>query len=263
MIRSLYTAATGMKANQTFVDNIAHNLSNVNTTGYKKQHVEFEDLMYQTLQRPGGELEDGNRAPVGIEIGLGSRVVATNRIFLQGNLEQTGHEYDVAIQGQHGFFQVRLPDGEIGYTRNGTFKLNDEGYLTTHQGFLLDPPINVPDDKTSFVISPSGEVTCERRGRTDPEVLGQIELARFINPAGLTADGGSIYRQSDASGPPIIGLPGEENFGNLIHQFKEGSNVQMVEEMVNMIVAQRAYEISSKAITTSDEMLQTANGLKR
>ncbi|MCL2100647.1 MAG: flagellar basal-body rod protein FlgG [Fibromonadales bacterium] len=262
MIRSLYTAATGMKANQTYVDTIAHNLSNVNTLGYKKQKVEFEDLIYQNLQRPGGELEDGNRAPVGIEIGLGSRIVATTRLFMQGNLEQTGNETDVAIQG-NGFFQIRLPDGEIGYTRNGAFKRNDEGYLTTSQGYLLDPPINIPDDATYVVISEGGEATCERPGRTTSESLGQIELARFINPSGLSADGGSIYRQTDASGAPIIGLPGEENFGSLRNQFIESSNVQMVEEMVNMIVAQRAYEISSKAITTSDEMLQTANSLKR
>jgi len=251
-----------MKANQTFVDTIAHNLSNVNTTGYKKQQIEFEDLIYQSLQRPGGELEDGNRAPVGIEVGLGSRVVATSRIFLQGNLEQTGNELDAAIQG-HGFFQVRLPDGEIGYTRNGAFKRNDEGYVTTSQGYYLDPPINIPEDGTGIVISEDGEVTCEIPGRSTSEVLGQIELARFINPAGLTADGGSIYRQSDASGPPIVGIPGEENLGRLRNQFVESSNVQMVEEMVHMIVAQRAYEISSKAITTSDEMLQTANSLKR
>ncbi|MDR1811352.1 MAG: flagellar basal-body rod protein FlgG [Candidatus Fibromonas sp.] len=262
MIRSLYTAATGMKGNQTFVDTIAHNLSNVNTTGYKKQQVEFEDLIYQSLQRPGGELEDGNRAPVGIEVGLGARVVALNRSFLQGNPEQTGNETDVAIMG-HGFFQVRLPDGEIGYTRNGAFKINDDGYLTTSQGYYLDPPINIPDDKIYLVVSQHGEVTCERKGAGVSETLGQIELARFINPAGLTADGGSIYRQSDASGSPIIGLPGEENFGTTMHQYTESSNVQMVEEMVHMIVAQRAYEISSKAITTSDEMLQTANSLKR
>jgi flagellar basal-body rod protein FlgG len=261
MIRSLYTAATGMKANQTFVDTIAHNLSNVNTYGYKKQQVEFEDLIYQNLQRPGGEMEDGNRTPVGIEVGLGSRVVAISRAFLQGNLEQTGNETDAAIQG-HGFFQVRLPDGEIGYTRNGAFTLNDEGYLTTVQGYLLDPPINIPDDKIYLVISTAGEVTCERQGQKS-EFLGQIELARFINPAGLSADGGTIFRQTDASGPPIIGLPGEENFGSLRNQFLESSNVQMVEEMVHMIVAQRAYEITSKAITTSDEMLQTANSLKR
>ncbi|MDR3001670.1 MAG: flagellar basal-body rod protein FlgG [Fibromonadaceae bacterium] len=262
MIRSLYTAATGMKGNQTYVDTIAHNLSNVNTLGYKKQKVEFEDLIYQNLQRPGGELEDGNRAPVGIEVGLGSRVVAINRSFAQGNLEQTGNQTDAAIVG-NGFFQVRLPDGEIGYTRNGAFKINDEGYLTTSQGYLLDPPINIPDDALYIVIAENGEVTCERPGRSGSESLGQFELARFINPAGLSADGGSIYRQTDASGAPVIGLPGEENFGSLRNQFVESSNVQMVEEMVNMIVAQRAYEISSKAITTSDEMLQTANSLKR
>jgi len=262
MIRSLYTAATGMKGNQTFVDTIAHNLSNVNTIGYKKQLVEFEDLIYQSLQRPGGELEDGTRAPVGIEVGLGARVSAISRSFLQGNLEQTGDELDAAIMG-HGFFQVRLPDGEIGYTRSGAFKRNDEGYITTNQGYFLDPPINIPDDAKYLVITEAGEVNCERPGHTGSINLGQIELARFINPAGLTADGGTIYRQSDASGAPIIGLPTEENFGALRNQFRESSNVQMVEEMVHMIVAQRAYEISSKAITTSDEMLQTANNLKR
>jgi flagellar basal-body rod protein FlgG len=263
MICSLYTAASGMKGNQTFVDNIAHNLSNVNTNGYKKQQVEFEDLFYQSLQRPGGELEDGTRAPVGIEVGLGSRVVAISRVFLEGNPEQTGVDTDIAIMGRHGFFQVRLPDGEIGYTRNGKFEPNDEGYLSTSQGYLLDPPISIPDDMKSLSISKSGEVTCERQGRIDSEVLGQIELARFINPAGLTADGGTVFRQSEASGSPIVGIPGEENFGWVKNQYLEGSNVQMVEEMVNMIVAQRAYEISSKAITTSDEMLQTANSLKR
>ena len=262
MIRSLYTAATGMKANQTFVDTIAHNLSNVNTVGYKKQQVEFEDLIYQSLQRPGGEQEDGNRAPVGIEVGLGSRVVAINRAFLQGNLEQTGNETDVAIEG-NGFFQVRLPDGEIGYTRNGAFKKNDEGYLTTSQGYLLEPAISIPDDASYLTISAVGEVACGKQGQSNMDILGQIELARFINPAGLMSDGGGIYRQSDASGAPIIGAPGEENLGSLRNQFVESSNVQMVEEMVNMIVAQRAYEISSKAITTSDEMLQTANNLKR
>ena len=262
MIRSLYTAATGMKSNQTFVDTIANNLSNVNTIGYKKQKVEFEDLIYQRLQRPGGEKEDGNREPVGIEVGLGTRVVAIGKIFMQGNIETTGNEYDAAIEGI-GFFQVRLPDGEIGYTRSGAFTKNDEGYLTISQGYLLDPAINIPDDATYFQITQSGEVTATRLGQTESEVLGQIELARFINPGGLLSEGGSIYRQSDASGSPIIGMPGEENFGKIRNQFLEGSNVQMVEEMVNMIVAQRAYEISSKAITTSDEMLQTANSLKR
>jgi flagellar basal-body rod protein FlgG len=262
MVRSLYTAATGMKANQTYVDNIANNLSNVNTTAFKKQKIEFEDLMYQTLQRPGGELSDGNRAPVGIEIGLGTRVVGNSRSFAQGNLEQTGNETDAAIEGT-GFFQVRLPDGEIGYTRNGAFKINDQGYLTTSQGYLLEPNISIPDDASQFVISESGEVSCTRPGDSQALVLGQIELARFINPAGLTSQGGNIFRESMASGSPIVGEPGEENFGHIKNQYVESSNVQMVEEMVNMIVAQRAYEISSKSITTSDEMLQTASQLKR
>lgn len=262
MIRSLYTAATGMKANQTFVDNISHNLSNVNTTGFKKQKIEFEDLMYQNLQRPGGELEDGNRAPVGIQIGLGTRVVATNRMFMQGNLEATGNQTDVAIEGE-GFFQVRMPNSEVCYTRNGAFKVNSEGYLTTSQGYMLEPTVNIPDDTKSLTISPTGEIAVVRNDDGTPEIIGQLELARFINPAGLSADGGNIFSQTAASGVPIVGEPGEEGLGNVKNQYVEMSNVQMVEEMVGMIIAQRAYEISSKAITTSDEMLQTASALKR
>lgn len=262
MIRSLYTAATGMKANQTFVDNISHNLSNVNTVGFKKQKIEFEDLMYQNLQKPGGELEDGNRAPVGIQIGLGTRVVATNRMFMQGNLEATGNQTDVAIEGE-GFFQVRMPNSEICYTRNGAFKVNSEGYLTTSQGYMLEPSVNIPDDSKSLTISPSGEIAVVRTDDGTPEIIGQLELTRFINPAGLSAEGGNIFSQTAASGVPIVGEPGEEGLGNVKNQYVEMSNVQMVEEMVGMIIAQRAYEISSKAITTSDEMLQTASALKR
>ncbi len=262
MIRSLYTAATGMVANQTFVDNISNNLSNVNTTGFKKQQIEFEDLMYQNLQKPGGELEDGNRAPVGIQIGLGTRVVATNHVFLQGNLQQTGNSTDVAIEGD-GFFQVRMPSGEIGYTRTGAFKINAEGYLTTSQGYLLEPSVNIPDDTKSMTISADGLVSVVRTADGLAEEIGQLELARFVNPAGLLAQGGNIYTQSDASGMPIVGAPGEEGLGTVKNQYVEMSNVQMVEEMVGMIIAQRAYEISSKAITTSDEMLQTATALKR
>lgn len=262
MIRSLYTAATGMVANQTYVDNISNNLSNVNTTGFKKQQIEFEDLMYQNLQKPGGELEDGNRAPVGIQIGLGTRVVATNHVFLQGNLQQTGNSTDVAIEGD-GFFQVRMPSGEIGYTRTGAFKINAEGYLTTSQGYLLEPSVNIPDDTKSMTISADGLVSVVRTADGLAEEIGQLELARFVNPAGLLAQGGNIYTQSDASGMPIVGAPGEEGLGTVKNQYVEMSNVQMVEEMVGMIIAQRAYEISSKAITTSDEMLQTATALKR
>jgi len=251
-----------MKANQTFVDNISHNLSNVNTTGFKKQKIEFEDLIYQNLQKPGGELEDGNRTPVGIQIGLGTRVVATNRMFMQGNLEATGNQTDVAIEGE-GFFQVRMPNSEVCYTRNGAFKVNSEGYLTTSQGYMLEPSVNIPDDTKSLTISPTGEIAVVRTDDGTPEIIGQLELARFINPAGLSADGGNIFSQTAASGVPIVGEPGEEGLGNVKNQYVEMSNVQMVEEMVGMIIAQRAYEISSKAITTSDEMLQTASALKR
>jgi len=262
MLRSLYTAASGMVANQAYVDNISNNLSNVNTVGFKKQKIEFEDLMYQNLQRPGGELEDGNRAPVGIQIGLGTRVLATNHIFMQGNLQQTGNETDMAIEGD-GFFQVRLVNGEIGYTRSGAFKISDEGYLTTSQGYLLEPSISIPDDAKELAVSSSGEVSVVRTSDGTTEVLGQVELARFINPSGLRAEGGNIFTQTDASGAPVVGLPGEEGLGSIKNQYVEASNVQMVEEMVGMIIAQRAYEISSKAITTSDEMLQTATALKR
>ncbi len=262
MIRSLYTAATGMKANQSYVDNISHNLSNVNTVGFKKQQIEFEDLMYQNLQKPGGELSDGNRDPVGVQVGLGTRVVATSHIFLQGNMTSTGNDKDMAIEGE-GFFQVRLPSGEIGYTRNGTFKLNSEGYLTTSQGYLLEPPVSVPENVVSLSVSASGEITVDTSGEGDMESVGQLELARFINPAGLLSEGGNIFTQNEASGTPIVAEPGEEGLGSVKNQYVEASNVQMVEEMVGMIIAQRAYEVSSKAITTSDEMLQTATALKR
>lgn len=262
MIRSLYTAATGMKANQTFVDNISHNLANVNTLGFKKGKIEFEDLIYQTLQEPGGETRDGVRAPVGIQIGLGTRVVATNRIFLQGNLEQTGNQTDVAIEGE-GFFQVRLPSGEVAYTRSGAFKITSDGYLATSQGYLLEPNIVVPEESKNMTIDPEGRVAVTLRDAELPEEIGQIELARFVNPSGMLALGGNLFTQTEASGSPIIANPGQENLGLLRNQFLEASNVQMVEEMVSMIIAQRAYEISSKAITTSDDMLQTAAGLKR
>lgn len=262
MIRSLYTAASGMKVNQTFVDTISHNLSNVNTVGYKKSKVEFEDLLYQTNQEPGGDNGDGTISPVGIQVGLGARVVATNRIFLQGSVEQTGNPLDVAIEGE-GFFQVRLPSGEMGYTRSGSLKLSGDGYLVTSQGYLLEPGIVVPDAAEDMYIDSDGRVMATLQSGDIAEELGQLELARFVNPAGLRAEGGNIFIQTEASGEPIVGLPGSDNLGVLRNQYLETSNVQMVEEMVSMIIAQRAYEISSKAITTSDDMLQTASGLKR
>jgi len=262
MLRSLYTAASGMKGNQAFVDNISNNLANVNTIGFKKSVVEFEDLMYQTLKEPGSENGDGTKAPSGVQIGLGTRVVSTNKVFLQGNLEQTGNPYNAAIQGD-GFFQVRMTNGEIGYTRSGNFQLSADGYLCTSQGQIVEPGIVVPEGAQDFSISPDGVVSATLQTGAQPEELGKIELARFINPSGLRAQGGNVLTQTVASGEPVVGDPGIDGFGELKNQYVESSNVQMVEEMVAMIVAQRAYEISSKAITTSDEMLQTASGLKR
>lgn len=262
MIRSLYTAATGMQANQTFVDNVSHNLANVNTVGYKKSKIEFEDLIYQNLREPGATSQEGLQTPTGIQIGLGTRVVSTQRLFLQGNLEQTGNRTDLAIEGE-GFFQVRMPNGEISFTRDGAFKISGDGYLVNSQGYLLEPSIAIPDDATELNIDQEGRVSVIMSAGSLPEELGQIELARFINPAGLRALGGNLYAQTEASGFPIVGNPGQENLGAVRSQFLESSNVQLVEEMVRMIVAQRAYEISSKAITTSDEMLQTASNIKR
>lgn len=262
MIRSLYTGATGMKANQTYVDNISHNLSNVNTTGYKKSKIEFEDLIYQNLSHPGIENEDGIRRPVGIQVGMGSRVVANEKVFLQGNLDPTGNPNDMAIEGD-GFFQVRLPSGETAFTRTGSFNISDEGYLVSKQGYLVEPSVMLPDNLDYWSVNADGRVIAKEMGQDVEQEIGQIELVRFINPAGLHSAGGNLYKQTDASGLPIAGVPGEGGLGAIRHQYLESSNVQMVEEMVNMIIAQRGYEISSKSISTSDEMLQTAAGLKR
>lgn len=262
MIRSLYTAASGMKSNQLYVDNISNNLANTSTIGFKKTKIEFEDLMYQTLREPGSENGDGTTAPVGLQVGLGTRMVAASKIFEQGNLEQTGNPLDVAIEGD-GFFQVRKSNGEVGFTRSGAFKLSADGYLCTSQGQVVEPGVVVPSNAQDLYIDPTGRVMATLEAGQLPEELGQIEIARFLNPAGLRADGGNLYVPSIASGEPIVGEPGSDGFGELKNQFLEASNVQMVEEMIGMIIAQRAYEVSSKAITTSDEMLQTASGLKR
>lgn len=263
MLRSLYTAASGMKANQLYIDNISNNLSNVNNHGFKKSRIEFEDLIYQTIKEPGGTNADGNTRPTGIQVGLGTNSVSIQKNFMQGNLESTGVNTDIAINGD-GFLQIQMPNGSISYTRAGSLKVNSEGQLVTAQGYLLEPNISIPDDAKGDVnFSPDGTVTAIMQAGEMPEQIGQLELARFINPGGLKSLGGNLYAESDASGPAMVGAPGEDNMGTLRSQFLEMSNVQMVEEMVNMIVAQRAYEVASKAITTSDDMLQTANQLKR
>lgn len=262
MIRSIYTASTGMKANQLYIDNISNNLSNVNTTGFKKSRVEFEDLMYQTMQEPGGQSSDGVQKPAGLQVGLGTKATSNSKIFVQGNIVNTGSNQDLAIQGD-GFFQIAMPDGTSRYTRNGHFNVNAEGYITTDQGYLLDPPVVVPEEAQNFQITSDGLIQVQFPGDDLATDLGQIELARFINPGGLKAVGGNLYQATESAGQPIIGNPEQNNLGSILPQSLEASNVQLVEEMVNMIIAQRAYEVSSKAISTSDDMLQTANQLKR
>ncbi|MGL1903559.1 MAG: flagellar basal-body rod protein FlgG [Fibrobacterales bacterium] len=263
MIRSLYTAASGMKANQLYVDNIANNLANVNTTGFKKSKLEFEDLVYQNIISPGGETSDGLKKPTSLQVGLGVRSVANKKLFIQGALANTGNPTDLAIQGE-GFFQIRMPNGDIGYSRTGAFSVTSDGYLTNADGYLVEPSINIPTEANGiFTITKEGQVTVSVDDSGVDEEIGQMELAKFVNPGGLEALGGNLYRATDASGPALIGNPGENEMGMVRQQWLEGSNVQLVEEMVDMIKAQRAYEISSKSIQTADTMLQTANQLKR
>ena len=262
MIRSMYTAATGMEAQQLYMDTISHNLSNVNTSGYKRQKIEFQDLMYQTLREPGVRNVEGTMAPSGIEVGLGVRPAATQRIFEQGSLNQTGNGLDLAIQGD-GFFQITLPDGETAYTRDGQFKLSSDGTIVTSNGYFLFPQIVMPEGARDLSVSADGMFSVSLIGDNTSTEIGQIEIARFINPAGLKALGNNLFAVTDASGEEIITLPGEEGTGTIQQGYVEASNVQIVDEMVNMITAQRAFEIVSKAIQVSEEMMQIASNIKR
>ncbi|MBK9578297.1 MAG: flagellar basal-body rod protein FlgG [Fibrobacterota bacterium] len=261
MLRSLYTAASGMLANQLSVDSISNNLANVNTAGYKKSRVEFQDLLYQTMIEPGGTTSEGTRLPESLQVGLGVKSVGNPRNFAQGNLTQTGNPWDVAIQGE-GFFQVRMPDQTTGFTRDGSFKVNADGFLVTANGYYTEPQIQVPANSSNPTVGPDGRVTVVLQGESDPTEIGQLEIAQFVNASGLRSIGQNLYQETEASGRSVVGTPGENGSGSLATQYLESSNVQLVEEMVNLIIAQRAYEISSKAVTTSDTMLQTANNLK-
>jgi flagellar basal-body rod protein FlgG len=262
MIRSLWTAASGMQAQSANIDVIANNLSNVNTAGFKRSRAEFQDLLYQTLRPPGVTSGGGMQVPTGIQIGHGTRTVATQKLFIQGDFQQTQNDLDMAIEGQ-GFFQIIQPNGEIAYTRAGNFKIDSEGRIVTPDGFLIDPEITIPTDAIAISIATDGTVSILQAGQTSPGDIGNIELARFINPAGLENIGRNLYLRTNASGEPLTGTPGEEGFGTLAQGYLEMSNVSVVDEMVNMITAQRAYEINSKAIQAADDMLQTANNLKR
>lgn len=262
MLRALWTAATGMKAQQLYVDTIANNLANVNTPGFKKSRVNFQDLLYQTVAIAGGKAPGGGQLPVGIQIGLGVQPVAIEKLFSQGEITETQNPLDIVIEG-NGFFQILQADGTVAYSRDGSFKLDKDGRLTTANGMPLEPEIIIPADATSVSISHDGTVTVLTPGSTTPQEVGKISLAKFINPAGLESLGYNLYKATAASGEAVTGTPGLEGFGAVAQGFLEISNVQVVEEMVNMIIAQRAYEISSKAIEPADEMLRIANNLRR
>ncbi|MCD6318402.1 flagellar basal-body rod protein FlgG [Candidatus Aerophobetes bacterium] len=262
MLRALWVSAAGMKAQQLFIDTIANNLANVNTTGFKKSRVNFQDLLYQIIAIAGGKAPGGGQLPVGMEIGHGVQPVAIEKIFSQGEITETKNPLDMVIEGR-GFFQILQPDGNIAYTRDGSFKLDKDGRLVTANGLAMEPEIVIPPGATNISISQDGSVTVLTPGTTTPTEVGKVTLAKFINPGGLESIGYNLYKATDASGEAITGTPGLEGFGNLAQGFLEMSNVQVVEEMANMIIAQRAYEVNSKAIQTTDEMLRIANNLRR
>ncbi len=262
MIKAMRTAASGMAAQQMNVDTIANNLANVNTTGFKRSKLEFQDMLYKHIRQAGTSAMTGTVVPTSLEVGYGTRPVSTVRQFEVGDLSETGNPLDLAIEG-NGFFQVTLPDGTVAYTRDGSFKLSQDGQFSTSDGFFVTPEITVPDDAEMISVGFDGRVYAKIVGQVDPQELGQLELVKFINPAGLEAMGHNLYTQSAASGDPIAGAPGEDGLGRLSQGYLELSNVDVVQEMVNMIVAQRAYEVNSKAIQTSDEMSGMATNLKR
>jgi flagellar basal-body rod protein FlgG len=251
-----------MTAQQTNIDNLSNNLANVNTAGYKKSRINFEDLLYQEIRPAGAITATGLNHPTGIQLGMGAKVIGTEKIFSQGNYQNTDNPLDWVIEGD-GFFQITLPNGDIAYTRNGSFKLDQDGNIVNANGYYVEPQITIPEDALEVIVSEDGIVSVMLPGEQDPVEVGNIEISKFINPAGLRAMGRNLYMPTAASGDPINGVPGDNDFGLIVQGMLEMSNVNLVEEMVNMITAQRAYEVNSKAIQTSDEMLQIVNNLKR
>lgn len=254
MIRSLYIAKTGLDAQQTQLDVVSNNLANVGTTGFKRSRAVFEDLMYQNMRQVGGQTSDQTRLPSGLQLGTGVRVVATERLHSQGNLTKTDNPKDVAINGG-GFFQVLMPDGTTSYTRDGSFQTDAEGQLVTASGFQIQPQITIPQNATSITVARDGTVSVTQAGSTATVQVGQLQLATFLNPTGLQSMGENLYNETDASGAANVVVPGLEGAGILTQGYVEASNVNVVEELVNMIATQRAYEINSKAVQTSDQML--------
>jgi flagellar basal-body rod protein FlgG len=255
MMRSLWIAKTGLDAHQTSMDVITSNLANVSTTGFKRSRPVFEDLLYQTLRQPGSSSSQATAIPSGLTLGTGVRVVATEHIFTQGTVQKTDNPLDLAIQG-NGFFQIQLPDGTTGYTRDGAFQLNANGQLVTSAGYAVQPGINIPAAARSVTVAKDGTVAVTLQGQAAPQNVGQLQLATFVNPGGLDPLGGNLFAETASSGTPNAGAPGSNGIGSLRQGFVEGSNVNVVEELVSMIATQRAYEMNSKSIQTSDQMLQ-------
>ncbi len=263
MIRALYSAASGMVAQQMNVDNIAHNLANAKTVGFKARRAQFQDLLYQNFVQPGASASAQTVVPSGLQLGLGTRPVSNEIIFSQGNYQATGNPLDLVIQGR-GFFQVRLPSGELAYTRAGTFHLDRDGNLVTADGDPLEPQITLPPDAQTITIASDGTVSYTQPGQTAAQLAGQIQLANFPNPAGLNSIGRNLYLPTDASGDPIVGNPGgQEGLGTLLQGYVEESNVSVVEEFIGLIIAQRAYEANSRVVRAADEMYQQVNNLTR
>ncbi len=260
MIRSLWIAKTGLDAQQTQLDVISNNLANVGTAGFKRSRAVFEDLLYQTMRQPGAQSSQQTQLPSGLQIGTGVRPVAVEKIFTQGNLQQTGSNLDVAVNGA-GFFQVQLPDGSTAYTRDGSLHLDAQGQLVTSSGYPLQPAITIPANAQTITIARDGTVTVTQPGQATPTQVGALQLANFINAAGLQSQGENLYVETAASGTPTTNTPGTNGLGTLSQGYVETSNVNVVEELVNMIQTQRAYEINSKAVQTSDQMLQRLSQL--
>jgi flagellar basal-body rod protein FlgG len=260
-MQALNIAATGMQAQQLNIDNIANNMANVSTTGFKAGRADFQDLLYQTIRPAGASASQNTIVPTGIQVGLGVRPASITKIFSEGSEQQTDHPLDVAIEGD-GFFEITLPSGETAYTRDGSFKKDDQGRMVTSNGDLLNPSITIPSTAIQVTIGTDGTVSATTPGQPS-QVVGNITIARFANPAGLDAMGQNLFRETISSGAPTTQTPGQDGAGALRQGMLEMSNVSVVQELVNMIVGQRAYEINSKAITTADEMMQTASQLKR
>jgi flagellar basal-body rod protein FlgG len=262
MLRALYSAASGMEAIQLNIDNIANNLANVNTTGFKQRRTQFQDLLYQNMVAPGSSASTSTEVPTGLQIGLGTRAVSNEVIFLQGDYVETGNELDLVVEGR-GFFQVRMPDGQIAYTRGGAFHLDRDGNLVTAAGDPLEPQVSIPREATKISVASDGTVSVNLPGQTNAQQVGRIELAVFANPAGLNSMGRNLFLQTSASGDPVTSSPGESGAGTLLQGFLEQSNVNVVKEMIDLIVSQRAYESSSKVVRTADTMYQNVNNMVR